>query len=63
NIDNEEGTIELKVVSGPIIYFNIKDDLLKQVSKLDVTISQKLKEEFIKKTYIDLRYGDKVYYR
>ncbi|MBU1782971.1 hypothetical protein KKA77_00065, partial [Patescibacteria group bacterium] len=46
NIDNEEGTIELKVVSGPIIYFNIKDDLLKQVSKLDVTISQKLKEEF-----------------
>ncbi|MEK7557716.1 MAG: hypothetical protein AAB530_00715 [Patescibacteria group bacterium] len=63
NIDNEEGSIGLKIVSGPIIYFNVKDDLSKQVSKLDAITSQKLKEELIKKTYIDLRYGDKVYYR
>lgn len=62
-VDNEENTVGLKVISGPIIYFNIKDDLAKQISKLNVLISQKLKEDFIKKAYIDLKYGDKVYYR
>lgn len=63
NINNEENTVELKVIGGPIIYFNIKDDIIKQADKLNTLISQKLKDDFIKKAYIDLRYGDKIYYR
>ncbi|MBU0636821.1 hypothetical protein KKH16_01260 [Patescibacteria group bacterium] len=62
-INNEENTIVLKVISGPIIYFNIKDDFSKQTSKLLIIIDQKIKDDFSKKTYIDLRYGDRVYYR
>jgi len=62
-IDNEEGTVGLKAVGGPIIYFNARNDLFEQINKLNAIINQKIKDDFLKKTYIDLRYGDKVYYR
>ncbi|NCO79881.1 hypothetical protein CO116_03770 [Candidatus Falkowbacteria bacterium CG_4_9_14_3_um_filter_38_19] len=62
-LDNEETTIKMAVINGPTIYFNIKDDLAKQVDKLTVMIEQKLKTDFNQKTYLELRYGDRVYYR
>ncbi|MFH1233760.1 MAG: hypothetical protein V1649_03895 [Patescibacteria group bacterium] len=62
-VNNEENTVGLKIIGGPIIYFNTEDNLSKQIGKLTALISQKLKDDFIKKSYIDLRYGDKVYYR
>lgn len=62
-IDDELNTIRMAVLGGPEILFNIKEDLSKQVNKLDTIISSKFKEEFLKKIYIDLRLGDRVYYR
>ncbi len=62
-VENNENAVNLKVIGGPIIYFNTKDDLAKQTSKLIEIINQKFKDDFSKKTYIDLRFGDKVYYR
>ena len=62
-INNEVNTIKMIIIGGPEIYFNITADLKKQIDKLLVIINEKLKDEFSKKTYIDLRYGDRVYYR
>ena len=62
-IDNELNTVKMIINQGPEVYFNIREDLKKQVTKLSVLINEKLKDDFNKKVYIDLRYGDRVYYR
>ncbi len=62
-IDDNQFSINLAILAGPTIYFNIREDLFKQLDKLTVIINEKLKSDFNKKTYIDLRYGDRVYYR
>ncbi|MFH1662063.1 MAG: cell division protein FtsQ/DivIB [Candidatus Falkowbacteria bacterium] len=62
-IDEEENTVKIFIVDGPKIFFNTENDTNKQISKLIVIMNEKLKEDFYKKTYIDLRYGDRVYYR
>jgi len=62
-IDSDFYTIKAVVENGPEIYFNIKGDLDKQIKKLIVIKDQRLKDTFFKKSYIDLRYGDRVYYR
>lgn len=62
-IDNKEaGTIKV-VIKGPVLLFNLKEDMDKQLTKLYAVINEKLKEDFTKKSYIDLRYGDKIYYQ
>lgn len=58
---------------GPVIYFSFTEEektgdfLEKQINdqldKLVVLVKFKLKEEIKSKVYLDLRYGDKVYYR
>jgi hypothetical protein len=48
---------------GPAVYFNIEEDIDKQINKLIIIKNEKIKKDFNKKTYIDLRYGDRVYYR
>lgn len=60
--DNDNYTVKMVIRSGPKIYFNSKSDLSKQAKKLDVILKEKLKEGLDKINYIDLRYGDKVYY-
>jgi len=62
-IDNEVDTIKMAIYEGPTIYFNINEDRTKQAQKLFIIKNEKLKDDFKNKTYIDLRYGDKVYYR
>jgi len=62
-INNEFNTIKMIINEGPEVYFNTREDSEKQVTKLLVLINEKLKDDFYKKTYIDLRYGDRVYYR
>jgi len=49
--------------NGPMIYFNLQEDIEKQVTKLLVLMNEKLKNNLGEKEYIDLRYGDKVYYK
>ncbi len=58
NFENKEECID-----GPMIYFNLQEDIDKQVAKLLVIINEKLKNDLDEKKYIDLRYGDKVYYK
>jgi hypothetical protein len=48
---------------GPKVYFNIKNDLDKQVKKLAVIKCEKPEAEFKVLEYIDLRYGDRVYFK
>jgi len=62
-VDDNEDTVSALVLNGPIILFSTRDSLDKQMSKLDVVINEKLKTDFIKKVSIDLRYGDRIYYR
>ena len=62
-IDDEVNTVKMAINQGPEIYFNTKEDTVKQINKLYVLIKEKLKDDFFKKEYIDLRYGDRVYYR
>lgn len=62
-IDDEIDTVKVHIQDGPIIYFNINNDADKQIKKLLIIKDEKLKDEFEKKNYIDLRYGDMIYYR
>ena len=62
-IDSEVDTIKVKILDGPEIYFNISEVLEKQFKKLIILKNERLKNEFNKKTYIDLRIGDSIYYR
>ena len=62
-IDDEVNTVKITVIGGPKIYFNTDKDIDKQINKLIALITEKLKDDFLHKEYIDLRYGDRVYYR
>lgn len=62
-IDKEKNSVKVSLILGPKIFFNTQNDINKQISKLVVIINEKLKDDFNKKTYIDLRYGDRVYYK
>lgn len=62
-ITSELNTVRMVVSEGPEILFNIKEDLDKQVNKLFILVNEKLKDDFKNKTYIDLKFGDRVYYR
>jgi len=62
-IDSEIDTIKVKILEGPEIYFNMTKDLEKQYKKLIILKTERLKMDFNKKIYIDLRIGDSIYYR
>ncbi|RLC38474.1 hypothetical protein DRH27_02135 [Candidatus Falkowbacteria bacterium] len=62
-LDSDVDTVKVTLESGPTIYFNTKEEIEKQISKLLVIKNEKLKEDYNSKTYIDVRYGDSVYYR
>ncbi len=53
----------MKILDGPAVYFNTEKDINAQIAKLLIITDKKLKDNFKNKKYIDLRYGDRVYYR
>lgn len=61
-MDSEINTIKVKTDEGPEIYFNTKEDIKKQITKFLLVKEKTLKDNFNNKKYVDLRYGDKVYY-
>ena len=63
NVCDEINTLKTKLKDGPTIYFDISKDVDKQISKLKIIKTEKLKDDFAKKEYIDVRIGDSVYYR
>lgn len=63
-LDSNANTVKVKFKpSQVLIYFNIDEDLDSQIKKLTVLINESLKDSYKNKNYIDLRYGDKVYYK
>jgi cell division septal protein FtsQ len=62
-IDNDRNSLKLLPLKGAMIYFSTTDDLMTQLDRLDILLLSELKDRFEKVNYIDLRYGDKVYYK
>ncbi len=60
-IDQEFNTIKVKFCDGPIVYFNTKIDATSQVERLVLVKKEKIKDNFSKTNYIDLRYGDRIF--
>ncbi len=50
------------IVNGPQIYFNVNREVSDQVEHLLLVKNQKMKDKFFDLEYIDLRYGDRIYY-
>ena len=61
-IDKNPNTLRVNLKEGPFLMFSLKDNLDKQLNKLIVLRQEKLKDNFNKIKYFDLRYGDKVFY-
>lgn len=60
-IDQEFNTIKVKFKDGPQVYFNTKTEAKAQVERLVLVKKEKIKDNFSKTNYIDLRYGDKIF--
>ena len=64
-VNKPEGEVRFNVsANGPKIHFSAEEDLEKQLKKLEVLLADKVpKDKLAKLEYIDLRFGDKVYYK
>lgn len=60
-IDVELNTVKVKFKDGPEVYFNTKNEAAAQLDKLILVKKEKIKDNFSKTNYIDLRYGDKIF--
>lgn len=60
--DDSNSSIKI-ITKGPALIFNLNENFDRQISKLYAIMNERLKEDFNKKSYIDLRYGDKIYYK
>ena len=62
-VDKDIDTVKILTTEGVRISFNTKEDFNRQIEKLLVVKKEKLKDDFKNKKYIDLRFGDKVYFQ
>lgn len=62
-VDQDINTVKIILINAPMIFLNTKVKVVDQINKLIILHEDELKSEFTKKTYIDLRYGDVIYYR
>lgn len=62
-IENDLDTIKVLLFDAPFILLNSKGELDKQIEKISALYKDMSKDEFAKKEYYDLRYGDRVYYK
>lgn len=60
-IDQEFNTIKVKFLNGPLVYFNVKSGASEQVNRLVLVKNEKIKDNFSKVNYIDLRYGERIF--
>jgi cell division septal protein FtsQ len=56
-------TLKADLASGPNILFNVKEDLDKQLNKLVIIKQEQDQAQFNALEYIDLRYGDRAYFK
>ena len=62
-IDDEKNTIKIETEQGVSIFFSVNENIDKQVEKLLTLIRERPGENFFKKKYIDLRFGDRIYFQ
>lgn len=60
-IDQESKTVTVKFKDGPAVYFNTLADATEQINRLLLVKKEKIKDNFKKTNYIDLRYGDRIF--
>jgi len=60
-ISQEANTLTVKFLNGPTVYFNTAEAAAGQVELLLLVKREKIKDNFSKTNYIDLRYGDKIF--
>jgi len=62
-IDENSMDISVVVKDAPIIIFRATEDTDAQLNKLSALLQDRFKNDFSSKQHIDLRFGDKVYYK
>ncbi len=62
SLEQELNTLIVKFRDGPIVYFNFDKDPIIQFEDLTIVKKENIRDNFNKIKYIDLRYGDKIYY-
>jgi len=60
-IDQEFNMATAKLAGGPAVYFNVNEDVAAQIERLLLVKNEKIKDNFSKTNYIDLRYGDRIF--
>ncbi|MFA5155200.1 MAG: hypothetical protein WC453_02095 [Patescibacteria group bacterium] len=60
-IDQELNTVKVKFANGPQVYFNVKDTAAKQIQLLLLVKKEKIKDNFSRTNYIDLRFGGRIF--
>ena len=60
--DQYFNSVFVKIKEGPQIYFNVNKDIKVQLENLILVKNDKIKDNFNNLEYIDLRYGDKIYF-
>jgi hypothetical protein len=60
-LDREFNTLRVKLIDGPLVYFNTKSSAREQLNNLILVKNAKIKDNFNKTNYVDLRYGDKIF--
>lgn len=60
-IDQGYRSVNVKFVNGPTVYFNTKLLAPEQLDRLILVKKEKIKDNFNKVNYIDLRYGDRIF--
>jgi cell division septal protein FtsQ len=60
-IKNKNSGLSAQIINGPILYLNIEDDASSQVRNLIALKENELSKNFFQRSYIDLRYGDRLF--
>jgi cell division septal protein FtsQ len=60
-IDQGYRSVNVKFLNGPTVYFNTKLVAAEQLERLVLVKKEKIKDNFSKINYIDLRYGDRLF--
>lgn len=61
--NQNENTLTMKILDGPEVYFSTINEVGPQKDNLLILKDGKLKNDLYSKSYVDLRYGDMIYYR
>lgn len=59
----EKNTIKMQIQGGPMIYLNMELEPTQQIKKLLLLKQNELKDDFLNKEYIILKYGDRIFYK